>query len=97
MRTYNLNRKYIKDFQQKADRNDGSINPKIKGGHIAVFPKNLVKKCIQLSGLEKGILFDCFAGTGTSLIAAKEMGLDYFGCDIDKQYVEFANKRLNTT
>ena len=31
MRTYNLNRKYIKDLQQKADRNDGSINPKIKG------------------------------------------------------------------
>ena len=31
MRTYNLNKRYIKDLQQKADRNDGSINPKIKG------------------------------------------------------------------
>ena len=72
-------------------------NDKIKGGHIAVFPKNLVKKCIQLSGLEKGILFDCFAGTGTSFIAAQEMGLDYFGCDIDKQYVEFAKKRIKTS
>ena len=31
MRTYNLNKRYIKDLQQKADRNDGSLNPKIKG------------------------------------------------------------------
>ena len=31
MRTYNLNKRYIKDLQQRADRNDGSLNPKMKG------------------------------------------------------------------
>ena len=31
MRTYNLNKRYIKDLQQRANRNDGSINPKMKG------------------------------------------------------------------
>ena len=25
------------------------------------------------------------------------MGLDYYGCDIDKQYVEFAKKRIKTS
>ena len=31
MRTYNLNKRYIKDLQQRANRNDGKINPKVKG------------------------------------------------------------------
>jgi site-specific DNA-methyltransferase (adenine-specific) len=70
-------------------------NDKLKGGHPAVFPRELVRKCIKLSGLENGTLFDCFAGSGTSLIAAKEMGLDYFGCDLDKDYVEFMKARLD--
>ena len=34
-----------------------------------------------------------FAGSGTSLIH-QEMGLDYFGCDLDKDYVEFMKTRL---
>ena len=31
MRTYNLNRRYIKDLQKRAKRNDGIGSPKIKG------------------------------------------------------------------
>jgi DNA modification methylase len=40
-------------------------------------------------------MFDCFAGTGTSLLVAKKMGLDYFGCDLDKDYVEFMKSRMS--
>ena len=62
--------------------------------HPAIFPKALVKKCIQVSGLKKGTLFDPFSGTGTALIVAKEMGLDFVGCEIDKDYFNFANQLL---
>ena len=63
--------------------------------HPAIFPKALVKKCIQISGLKKGIIFDPFSGTGTALVVAKEMGLDFVGCEIDKDYSNFANQLLN--
>ena len=62
--------------------------------HPAIFPKALVKKCIAISGLKKGIVFDPFSGTGTSLVVAKEMGLDFVGCEIDKDYFNFANQLL---
>jgi site-specific DNA-methyltransferase (adenine-specific) len=62
--------------------------------HPAIFPEELVEKCIKVSGLKKGIMFDCFAGTGTSLLVAKKMGLDYFGCDLDEDYVDFMKSRI---
>ena len=63
--------------------------------HPAIFPEELVEKCIKVSGLKEGTMFDCFAGTGTSLLVAKKMGLDYFGCDLDKDYVEFMKSRMS--
>ena len=63
--------------------------------HKAIFPKALVKKCIQISGLKKGIIFDPFSGTGTALVVAKEMGLDFVGCEIDPDYADFINKNIN--
>ena len=57
--------------------------------HPAIFPEELVEKCIKVSGLKKGIMFDCFAGTGTSLLVAKKMGLDYFNiCPFPMNFVK---------
>jgi len=63
--------------------------------HPAIFPKELVSKCIKVSGLKNGLVFDPFAGTGTTLLTAKEFGLDYFGCEIDPDYADFINKNIN--
>jgi site-specific DNA-methyltransferase (adenine-specific) len=41
-----------------------------------------------------GIVFDPFMGSGTTAIAAKQLGRHYFGCDINPEYVEIARKRL---
>jgi len=62
--------------------------------HPAIFPKKLVEKCIKVSGLKKGIVFDPFMGTGTTAVVAKENNLEYIGCDIDNEYIKFANDRL---
>jgi len=47
-----------------------------------------------VSGLKKGIVFDPFMGTGTTAVVAKENNLEYIGCDIDNEYIKFANDRL---
>lgn len=40
-------------------------------------------------------VFDPFMGSGTTAIACKSLGLDYVGCELDKDYFEIINKRLN--
>ena len=37
-------------------------------------------------------MFDCFMELGTSLLL--KMGLDYFGCDLDEDYVDFMKSRI---
>jgi hypothetical protein len=43
------------------------------------------------------LALDCFAGIGTSLVAAKLLGRRSFGCDIWGPYVEIARQRLKET
>ena len=62
--------------------------------HPAIYPEEFVEKCLKVSGLKKGIVFDPFMGTGTTAVVAKQYVLDYAGCEIDKDYNKFANDRL---
>ena len=69
----------------------------IKGskGHPAIFPRDLVRHCLAVAGAKPGdVLFDPFAGTGTSLVVAKEQGLTGIGTEIDSDYVDFIRERL---
>ena len=42
----------------------------------------------------KPIIFDGFAGSGTTAVAAKKCGCDFILVEKDKDYVEICNKRL---
>tara|TARA_Y100001973_G_scaffold11332_1_gene15428 strand:+ start:53 stop:835 length:783 start_codon:yes stop_codon:yes gene_type:complete len=62
--------------------------------HPAIFPTQLVEKCIKLSGIKKGIVYDPFMGTGTTGLVCKQMGLDFIGSEIDKDYFDFAKQKI---
>ena len=62
--------------------------------HPAIYPKNLVEKCLKVSGIKKGVVLDPFLGTGTTGLVAKEMNLDFIGIEIDKDYFNFSNSRI---
>lgn len=68
---------------------------KHRGSHPATYPVELVENCIKFSGVHSGILLDPFMGSGTSAIAAINCGLDYIGFDIDQNYIDFAEDRIN--
>lgn len=71
-----------------------SNTKKERGGHPATFPVSLVRQALQISDITEGTVLDPFMGTGTSAIAAINLGLSYIGFDIDSNYVEFANSRI---
>lgn len=65
--------------------------------HVTVKPLELIKKLINLSipKFESNILIDPFLGSGTTVLAAYELGINFLGIEINENYVEIANKRLH--
>jgi site-specific DNA-methyltransferase (adenine-specific) len=65
--------------------------------HCTVKPIALMRKLVEIfvPRLENSILIDPFAGSGTTLLAAKEFGINYIGIEIVPDYIEIINKRLD--
>lgn len=62
--------------------------------HPAMFPIPLAEHLIKTFCPEGGTVLDPFAGSGSTLIAAKQLGRQFYGFDIMKKYVEIARQRL---
>jgi site-specific DNA-methyltransferase (adenine-specific) len=66
--------------------------------HCTVKPLELMKKLVQIfvPKIQDSIIIDPFAGSGTTLVAAKQAGLDYIGIEIEPNYIEIINQRLES-
>lgn len=62
--------------------------------HFAVYPEELCIRPIKSSCPPGGIVIDPFAGSGTTLVAAKKLGRGFLGCDLNPEYVKVARNRL---
>lgn len=67
-----------------------------KFNHPAGFPIDLPIRCIKLHGADGGMVLDPFAGTGTTLLAAENLGCDGIGIEIDREYASTAHERLRS-
>lgn len=65
--------------------------------HPAMFPVELAEKLIKTFCPSGGTILDPFAGSGSSLIAAKKLGCDYYGFDLVADYCKTARRRLAAT
>jgi site-specific DNA-methyltransferase (adenine-specific) len=74
---------------QTVNNKDGKFN------HPAGFPLELPKRCIKMHGKTDGVVLDPFVGSGTTLVAAKELGHSGIGMDIDETYIAIAKTRLD--
>ena len=86
-------------FQSNIIENIKQDLPDTFNTHITIKPKDLIKKLIKMSiPLNRdNIVIDPFLGSGTTAVAAKELGLQCIGIDIEKEYIEIARKRLQET
>jgi len=65
-----------------------------KVGHPAPFPLELANRVIRLYTYKNDVVLDPFAGSGTTCVAAKQLGRRYVGFDTVPAYCELAEKRL---
>lgn len=70
---------------------DGS---RLKHQHPATFPNQLPYDFIQCFCPPNGVILDPFVGSGTTTVAAKNLGRSYIGIDIAPEYCAIAKKRI---
>jgi site-specific DNA-methyltransferase (adenine-specific) len=81
-------------------RNTPIDNPYLRGKthrqnhHPTVKPLKLMRYLVRLVTPPGGTVLDPFAGSGTTLVAAKEEGFRYIGIELEPEYVEIAEARL---
>ena len=64
--------------------------------HCSKFPLELAKRCIESHGNlnNSTLVLDPFAGSGTTGIAARSLGCEYLGFEIDSNRASDANSRM---
>lgn len=68
-----------------------------RGFHPTQKPVSLMRYMVETYSNEGDIIYDPFMGSGTTAIAAREVGRHYIGSEVSKQYCEIAEKRLAQT
>lgn len=58
---------------------------------------DVMKWCIENFSKPGDIILDPFVGSGTTCVAAKQLGRKYIGIDISEEYCKIAKERLNET
>ena len=66
-----------------------------KGKHPTQKPERLIQRMFDLSMCENGALVVPFAGSGTDCVIAKRNGCSYTGFELEQEFVELANRRLD--
>ena len=62
--------------------------------HFATFPEKLIEPMILAGCPKDGLVLDIFMGAGTTGVVAKKLGRSYLGIELNRKYIEIAEKRI---
>lgn len=83
-----------KGVAYQKDSNIFSDVLKASNNHVSVKPIKLMSYLIELTTNEGDIVLDPFLGTGTTLISAKLLNRNFVGFEINENYYNIGQKRL---
>lgn len=63
--------------------------------HPAPFPEELPKRLIKMLSYTNATVLDPFAGSGTTLKVARDLGRNYIGFEIDNKYCKMTEEHLD--
>jgi site-specific DNA-methyltransferase (adenine-specific) len=62
--------------------------------HPTEKPLEIVKWIVKSSSKENDVVLDCFMGSGTTAVGCLQLGRNFIGCEINKDFWEAARKRI---
>ncbi len=65
------------------------------GSHTAIMPEEIVYRCVKLFSFVDDVVLDPFAGSGTTLKVAHELGRKYIGYEIMEEYKDVIDQKLS--
>lgn len=68
---------------------------KERGGHPCQMPVTLMERIVKVASNKGDIVFDPFAGSGSTLVAAKKLKRKYLGIELSENYAKKIEERLN--
>jgi len=71
------------------------INPETSSKHPAPFPYSLPYKCIKYYSFVGDTILDPFMGSGTTAYVAQDLGREFIGYELNKEYIQNSNKRTD--
>lgn len=72
-----------------------NVEDKKKYKHPTIKPLSIIKTLIENSSNKGDIVLDCFSGSGTTCVAAKELERQFLGIEIDPEYHKISLDRLH--
>lgn len=82
-------------LQGRADGSLGGEPVTAHNNHPTVKPIALMEYLIKMVTPKGGIVLDPFAGSGSTLVAAKQNGFQYIGIELTEEYIPIIEARLN--
>jgi site-specific DNA-methyltransferase (adenine-specific) len=70
---------------------------KLYGYHPTQKPLRLVRRALVASTRQGDLVFDPFCGSGTTGVAAKELGRFFVGAELEEEFTELAARRIKAT
>ena len=84
--------KMVEETEKKVEENWKDVI----NDHCTLKPLSLIRHILKLFKTPNPqVLVDTFAGSGTILMIAKELEIEFIGSEISQEYCEIAEKRLS--
>ena len=81
-------------YQAKSSKSERTNGGTITNQHPTIKPIALMEYLIKMVTPKGGIVLDPFAGSGSTLVAAKQNGFNYVGIEMTEEYLPIINARL---
>jgi DNA modification methylase len=81
-------------YQAKSSQSERTCGGTITNQHPTIKPIALMEYLIKMVTPKGGIVLDPFAGSGSTLVAAKQNGFQYIGIEMTEEYIQIIEARL---
>ena len=62
--------------------------------HPCAKPLDMMRHIVTTSSRPGDVVLDCFLGSGSTAVAARDLGREFIGCDMDGEWVDHTHRRL---